>query len=70
MKMKNAILLFLLLAALSVTRAQTAPVDTSGLGRIKYEALNNPKAFETLSYLCNVFGPRLMRSPEYKTILH
>ncbi len=64
--MKNIILLLFVLAALSITRAQTAPVDTSGLGRIKYEALNNPKAIKTLSYLCNVFGPRLMWSPEYK----
>lgn len=64
-KMKNKILLCLLLAFLTLAEARPAPVDTAGLGVLKYEALNNQRAMGTLSYLCNVFGPRLMWSKGY-----
>jgi carboxypeptidase Q len=65
-KMKKIILLFLILIQFSFLEAQQTRVDTLNLNKIKNEALNNSKAMETLSYLCNIFGSRLMWSPQYK----
>jgi carboxypeptidase Q len=50
----------------SVTGFGETGYDTLQLNNIKNEAINNSKAMETLSYLCNVFGSRLMWSPQYK----
>jgi carboxypeptidase Q len=64
--MKRTILLLVVLLQFSFLQAQQTKVDTLDISKIKNEALNNPKAMETLSYLCNVFGSRLMWSPQYK----
>ncbi len=63
--MKNRILLCLILAAFSFAGAQTAPVDTTGLGALKHNVYSNYGSMETLATLCNVFGPRLMWSKGY-----
>lgn len=63
--MKKFILLFIFLMYFSVSFSQSS-VDTSAFGKIREEVFVNTKAFETLVYLCDVLGPRLMWSPQYK----
>jgi len=67
--MKTIIFLFLFVFSFSQFHAQEINCDKSELsktiGKIKTEALNNSKAYESLSYLCDVIGPRLMWSQEY-----
>ena len=61
--------------AFSSATAQTPPTgltaastDTSGdaVARIRDEGLNRSQVMETLSYLCDVIGPRLTGSPNLK----
>ena len=53
-------------AAMAV--GQTAPekIDTGAVARIKNEGMNDSKVMETLSYLSDVYGPRLTGSPEFQ----
>ncbi|HWP83417.1 MAG TPA: M28 family peptidase [Bacteroidota bacterium] len=41
-------------------------VDTSAMAKIIDEGMNRSQIMETLSYLTDVYGPRLTASPEYK----
>ncbi len=65
--MKKLSVLFLLLTIsfvqISVARE---PVDEQVIARIKSEGFQNSKAMETLSYLVDVFGPRLTSSPNIR----
>jgi len=40
--------------------------DLSLVGRIKTEAFDNSRVMDTLSYLTDVYGPRLTASPEFR----
>jgi carboxypeptidase Q len=42
------------------------PVDLQAIQRIKEEGLKNSKIMETTSYLTDVYGPRLMGSPDLR----
>jgi hypothetical protein len=62
--MKKIILFFLITLFFAPVYAQT--IDTVSIGKIRNEAYNSNSSFETLVYLCDVLGPRLMWSPQYK----
>jgi len=67
--MKSLIFMPLLIAAfVGSSAAQPIPekIDTSVIAKIKYEGMNNSKVMETLSFLSDVYGPRLTGSPEFK----
>jgi carboxypeptidase Q len=53
----------LLLAAAASLPAQQKPLDT--VPRIKLEAFQNSKVMEQLSFLSDLYGPRLTGSPEF-----
>jgi hypothetical protein len=58
----------LLVSCLLVSLAFAAPNDTSTLetvGKIKAEAFDRSQVMDTLSYLSDVYGPRLTASPEF-----
>ncbi|MPZ16599.1 MAG: M20/M25/M40 family metallo-hydrolase [Luteitalea sp.] len=58
----------LAVAALTVTLAAQGEerVDYDALYEIKHEAQHNSKVMETLSYLTDVYGPRLTNSPSMR----
>lgn len=65
--MRNS-LRFILIAGIilfSTIRAQE-PVNLRVISEIKKEGFRNSKIMETLSYLTDVYGPRLTGSPNYK----
>ena len=55
-----------LLAAPAAPAAPPEPVDLEMVTRIRDEAFNRSKAFETLSRLCDGIGPRVTGSPNYR----
>ena len=58
----------IVIAFVSIGLAQVAAekVDTAVISKIKNEGLNNSQVMDILSYLTDVYGPRLNASPEYK----
>src|SRR5499426_1088934 len=71
MSMKR-ILVFALFALLClaipiVAQMPQEKVDLDAIYRIKDEGLNRSQVMETLSYLTDVYGPRLTGSPQIKT---
>ena len=58
----------LAVAFIGSSTAQPVPekIDTAMVAKIKYEGMNNSKVMEALSYLSDVYGPRLTGSPEFK----
>lgn len=58
------------LACSSTLLAQWTPprekIDTTAIAQIKDEGMNHSQVMEILSYLTDVYGPRLTGSPEYK----
>ena len=69
---KTAVLVFLLGCFPALLHAQLAPetprekVDTEVVNKIKEEGTKNSKVMETLSFLTDVYGPRLTAAPETK----
>ncbi len=63
-----ACVVFLLAAFAGMTVAQQAAekIDTAVIAKIRGEGMGNSKVMETLSYLSDVYGPRLTASPEFK----
>lgn len=57
----------LLILCVSVSTAQMAQekVDSSAMAQIKDEGMNRSQVMEILSYLADVYGPRLTGSPGY-----
>ncbi|TSA19554.1 M20/M25/M40 family metallo-hydrolase [bacterium] len=58
----------IVIAFVSIGMAQVVAekVDTAVISKIKNEGLNNSQVMDILSYLTDVYGPRLNASPEYK----
>jgi hypothetical protein len=54
-----------LVSGLGILQAQEK-IDTLAVSRIKEEGLKNSQVMDLLVYLCDVYGPRLAWSPEYK----
>ena len=50
----------------SASFSQPEKIDTTMIKKIKEEGLNNSKVMETMSWLTDVYGPRLTWSPGYK----
>lgn len=66
--MKNIFtIVFLLLICMSLSAAQMAQekVDSAAMAQIKDEGMNRSQVMELLSYLSDVYGPRLTGSPGY-----
>jgi len=61
-----ALALSLALLAAPAAAAPPEPVDLEMVTRIRDEAFNRSKAFETLSRLCDGIGPRVTGSPNYR----
>ena len=67
--MKRLYGIFMVVAVtVSFSFAQMAveKIDTAAISKIKDEGMNRSQVMETLSYLSDVYGPRLAGSPEYK----
>src|SRR5512137_2072545 len=58
--------LLALLAVSAVAQDNRAFVDTTAVSAIRDEALKQSQVMQILSYLTDVYGPRLTWSPEYK----
>lgn len=56
---------FLLLLCISASSAQDADPALSIINQIKTEAFDRSQVMDTLSYLTDVYGPRLTASPEF-----
>ncbi len=56
----------LVLPFIAFSQPARPTVDTVALVAIKEEALSHSEVMQTLSYLSDVYGPRLTWSPEYK----
>ncbi len=53
-------------ASFSFAQMAVEKIDTAAISKIKDEGMNRSQVMETLSYLTDVYGPRLAGSPEYK----
>jgi carboxypeptidase Q len=56
----------LILTSVAFSQQAQDNVDTAAVSAIKAEAMNHSQVMEILSYLSDVYGPRLTWSPEYK----
>jgi len=68
--MAKRLMIFLILvvavAPLTLGQMMTEKLDTAAMSVIKNEGMNNSQVMEILSYLTDVYGPRLTWSPEYR----
>ncbi|MBI3579713.1 MAG: peptidase M28, partial [Ignavibacteriales bacterium] len=60
------VVISILLLQCSFAQTATEKIDTVAINKIKDEGINRSQAMEILSYLTDVYGPRLTGSPEYK----
>src|SRR5881296_4651662 len=58
--------LILLVAIPILAQISQEPVDLDGIYKIKDEGLNRSQVMETLSYLTDVYGPRLTGSSQMR----
>src|ERR1700674_3975120 len=64
MSMRRAILVMVLAASAAVfVRAQTDTLDYAMLGRIRDEGMTRSQVMDHVSWLSDVYGPRLTGSP-------
>jgi hypothetical protein len=52
--------------SIAFTQAAQEKIDTAAVSAIKSEAMDHSQVMEILSYLSDVYGPRLTWSPEYR----
>lgn len=60
------VLICLFMASIALSQQLTSSVDTTAMSAIKEEALKHSEVMKTLSYLTDVYGPRLTWSAEYR----
>jgi len=66
-KYASALVVFVVLLAVSPLAAQApSQSDLSAIHQIKDEGFNDSKVMEIMSYLTDVYGPRLTNSPDIK----
>ncbi|HEY6951606.1 MAG TPA: M20/M25/M40 family metallo-hydrolase [Bacteroidota bacterium] len=66
-KFLHAVIGFSILVSVVATGQSTQEkVDTTALAKIKDEGMNHSQVMDVLSYLSDVYGPRLAWSPEYR----
>ena len=58
-----ALIALAIIAALALPEAQTEKLDFATIGRIKDEGLNRSQVMDHISWLSDVYGPRLTGSP-------
>ncbi len=56
----------LAISCVAIGQTMEEQIDTTALAKIKNEGMNHSQVMEVLSYLSDVYGPRLAWSPEYK----
>jgi carboxypeptidase Q len=56
----------LFISSFSVAQQRASTIDTTTMAAIRDEALKHSEVMTTLSYLSDVYGPRLTWSPEYR----
>ena len=61
-----AVLVLMFFASNGIAQGQQESIDSATVARFKEEGLKNSQVMDILSYLCDVNGPRLAWSPEYK----
>ena len=61
-----AFVALVLASSIAISQPARPFVDTTAIAAIKDEALKHSEVMQTLSYLCDVYGPRLTWSPEYR----
>ena len=66
MKLKRSLVLGLGAIVLLCAQDRGDRPDLSVVGRIKTEAFDNSRVMDALSYLTDVYGPRLTASPEFR----
>src|SRR5881409_4093522 len=66
MQRRMGVLVFTLVLAVAAFALAGENPDLSAIWRIKDEGLNRSQVMETLSYLTDVYGPRLTGSPQIK----
>ena len=64
-EMKNKVILLIILSLAALDGFAQEKIDFNVVARIKEEAYQHSKVMETLSYLTDVYGPRLSGSPAY-----
>jgi carboxypeptidase Q len=64
--MRQSFLIVVALVFLCATGVSQVFVDTAAIVKIKDEGTNRSEVMEILSYLTDVYGPRLTWSPEYR----
>ena len=57
---------FFLFIQFATAQAITERIDTAAVSKIKTEGMKNSQVMDILSYLTDVYGPRLTWSPEYR----
>src|SRR4029077_7933006 len=72
-KNRNTLMICLMVAAvlpfagmMPLGAQAPAPSDLAAIYQIKDEDFNNSKVMETMSYLTDIYGPRLTNSPDIK----
>jgi hypothetical protein len=61
----KVIALLLVVAALAAGQQATEKVDSAANAQIRDEGMNRSQVMEILSYLSDVYGPRLTGSPGF-----
>lgn len=60
------IVMALFVTPFAVGQTASEKIDTAALARIKDEGMNRSQVMEIMSYLTDIYGPRLAWSPDYK----
>ncbi len=68
MKLTSTIyfLLFCMVSTIVFAQPSREKIDTTAISKIKDEGMNHSQVMEILSYLSDVYGPRLTGSPDYQ----
>ena len=67
---RNLLLLMVFSFIFSIQILSQERIDYQMMQRIRQEGLQNSKVMELMSYLCDVYGPRLAGSPQYRQAGH
>ena len=63
---RNMLLLIIFSFLFSIQILSQEKIDYQMMQRIRQEGLQNSKVMELMSYLCDVYGPRLAASPQFR----
>ncbi|MEN6312256.1 MAG: M20/M25/M40 family metallo-hydrolase, partial [Acidobacteriota bacterium] len=64
--LKSSILVAVLALVMALQASAQEKIDLQALQRIRKEGLENSKIADLLVYLCDIYGPRLSESPQYR----